>query len=159
MVSCLIMEFYKKHISQSRKEVLTTLSLWLGDYISRDLRLQVPPVQFWLSMSLPMQYRPPCFGAGLLHSRRRNWRQSALHEDHEAHEDHFPSTEGQIWLQDFFWTWGPSQPGPPLTGAGWSQVRVRFRTPRPHFVLHSDHSPHVLHLPGTKIKKRKNWEL
>jgi hypothetical protein len=73
--------------------------------------LHDPPVQFWLSMSLPKQYRPPFLGAGLLQSRRRNRRQSALHEDQEAHDDHFPSTAGQIWLHDFFCTWGPSQPG------------------------------------------------
>ena len=31
--------------------------------------------------------------------------------------------------------------------------------PLPHFVLHSDHSPQVLHLPGTKKAKKKRKEL
>ena len=34
-------------------------------------------------------------------------------------------------------------------GAGEEQDRVRCLTPRPHFVLHSDQSPHDPQLPGT----------
>ncbi len=113
------------------------------------------PVQFWLAMSLPKQYRPPCLGAGLLHSLLRNWRQSGLHEDQEDQDDHWPSTEGHMLLHVFFCTWGPSHPGPSLTGAGLLQARVRFLTPWPHFALQSDHSPQSLHCPGTANKTNK----
>ena len=46
-----------------------------------------------------MQYLPSFLGVGLLQSRRLNWRQSALHEDHDVHVDHLPSTEGQTCVK------------------------------------------------------------
>ena len=127
---------------------------WSTDFLhcagKPNLRLHMPPVQFCLANSLPWQYRPPLDGFGLLQSRLRNCKQSGLHEDHEDQEDHFPSTAGHIWLQVFFSTGCPSQPGPLLTGAGLLQIRVRFRIPRPHVALHSDQDDHVLHCPGTE---------
>ena len=125
--------------------------IWLGKQF--HLRLHIPSVQFCLANSSPWQYLPPLFGLGLLQSLRRNCTQSGLHEDHDDQEDHFPSTAGQILLQVFFSIGWPSHPGPSLMGAGLLQIRVRFRTPGPHFTLHSDHSVHVLHWPGTVKSK------
>lgn len=119
------------------------------------LRLHIPPVQFFVARSFPpTQYRPPFLGCGLLHSLLLKWRQSGPHDDHDVHEDQFPSTAGQTALHAFFCTGAPSQPGPSLTGAGESHFRVRLRAPRPHATLHDDHEDHEDHFPGTENR----WE-
>jgi hypothetical protein len=96
-------------------------------------------------------------GGGSVQVRRRTCRQSgeqAVQADQPAQP---PSWRGQAAaaVQDFFSMGGPSQPGPPLRGAGESQDRVRSVMPRPHATLQSvqlDHSPQ---LPGTE--KNKNY--
>ena len=44
-------------------------------------------------------------------------------------------------------------------GAGDEHVRVRCLTPLPHFVLHSDQSPHEPQLPGTYTVSSAGWDL
>lgn len=73
-----------------------------------------------------------------------------LQVDQEVHEVQSPWTGGQTLLHDFFCMAGPSQPGPPLTGLGESQVLCLTWTPRPHSWLQSDHSAHWPQLPGTE---------
>ena len=112
--------------------------------------LHMPPVQFLLAMSLPWQYLPPLLGVGLEQVLRRKWMQSVEHVDHEDQPVHAPSTAGHTLEQLFFWTAGPSHPGPPLTGAGESQDLRLTLTPRPQSTLQPDHSPQDPQLPGTE---------
>lgn len=114
--------------------------------------LHNPPVQFLLVISFPWQYLPPLEGAGAEQLRRLTWIQSVEQVLQLVHILQDPSTAGHIREQDFFCIAGPSQPGPPLTGAGESQVLWRTWTPRPHSTSHSFHSDHSPQLPGTKIK-------
>ena len=121
----------------------------------------MPPKHFFLSCSPPSfpfpQYRPLFLGSGLLHFRCRYCMQSALHGVQVPHEDHPPSTVSHTLEQCSFWMGSPSQPGPLLMGAGLLQSLVRLRVPRPHFLLHSDHSDQSPHLPGTE-KWRRNFK-
>ena len=44
-------------------------------------------------------------------------------------------------------------------GAGLLQIRLRFRTPRPHVALHSDQFDQLLHCPGTEINQADFYNL
>lgn len=56
------------------------------------LCIHSPSVQFLDCKTRPSQSLPPFFGAGAVHSLRRQWVHSVPHVDHLLHAVHLPST-------------------------------------------------------------------